>query len=488
MRINPVLFLFILIFGLIVLVIGINVPFALLLLAAGLSYLLSFKYTLKGFPWILFLLSFLVRLGYILAVDTPPVSDFKTMFEAGLSFAQGDYSFSLDRYFSQWAYQTAFVAYEGTVIKLFGEAQALLILKLLNGLFSSATFLFVYLILKNYVSEKVSRFFALFGSFFIFPLTFVTVLSNQQLSTFLILAGLFFFTEKNITLRPWVRGFITGLLLALGNIIRPEGMLLIGALTVFFILRLINPRQERRGAILSKAAFLFAAYFCLNLLVSQWIIQAGVNPQGLKNNNFLYKFVVGLNHDTMGVYSVEDMEALYSRDLSQEEREQLEWELIGQRLSKGPGKLLALFLSKQQLLWGGNPVVWSYQHLLEAGKPVGLMGIAIPIELVGELLWRLHNLQIYLLILLSVIGGIFLLKGPMNHYFVIFYLVLLVSAAAYLVVEIQPRYIYLQEILFILTSAIGLEGVLQRLSPKPKSQGPVLPLRDTESTNHLTLL
>lgn len=475
MRTNHFLILFILAFGLIALITGINVPFALLLLVTGFCYILSFYYDLKGFPVILFIVSFLIRLVYILVVNTPPTSDFEIMYQAALSFARGDYSFSFTQYFSEWAYQTGFVIYEGTVIKLFGEANALFILKLLNAVFSSATFVFVYFILKNYIRDKTSRFFALSGAFLIFPLTFVTVLSNQQLSTFLIAVGLFFFTEKTLTLKPWVRGLISGLFLALGNIIRPDGLIILVALFVFFLVRFFNPRQERRGAVLSMAVFLLATYLGLFLLAHQWIIQSGVNPQGLRNNNYLYKFVVGLNHETKGVYSEEDVKVIYGQNLTQDERRQLEWDLISQRLSKGPGRLLNLFISKQQLLWGGDPVVWSYQHLLDAGQPIEILGFTIPIERLAELLWRVHNLQMYLLLAMSVVGAVYLVKGPMNHYFIVFYLILLVSSVAFLVTEIQPRYVYLSQILLLITAAIGLEGTLQRLNQKPKVQGPVLP-------------
>jgi len=477
MRTNPFLLLFILAFGLITLIVGINVPFALLLLVTGLCFVLTFRYSLKGFPLVLFLIAFITRLVFILVVDTPLISDFKMLYEAGVSYANGDYSFSLDQYFSEWAYQTGFVIYEGIIIKIFGAKSAFLVLKLLNAVFSSATFVFIYWILKNYIREKVAQFCALFGSFLIFPLTFVTVLSNQQLSTFFMVIGLFFFTEKNITLKPWVRGALSGLFFALGNIIRPEGMVVLAALVIFFLLRLVNPRHERRGAILSMGILLFFIYFSLNFLASQWIMGSGVNPQGLKNNNSLYKFVVGLNHETKGLYSDADVDAIYGQEMSKEERDKLEVQMIIQRLSAGPKKLLALLVSKQQLLWGGNPVIWSYQHLLDAEKSVNLLGIEIPMVKVGELLWRLHNLQIFLLFALSVMGGAFLLRGTMNHYFMVYYLVLLMSAAAFLLIEVQPRYIYFPQHLLVITTAIGFEGMLQRFGQKqPKAQGPMLPL------------
>ena len=399
MKNNFFIAIFIIVFGFISLIIGINNPFVLVLLEVLICYLLSFKFNfnLKGFPIILFLISFFIRLGYILIVNTPVESDFKLLFDAGVSFSNGDYSFSFAKYFSEWAYQTGFVIYEGTIIKLFGYANSILVLKILNAVFSSLTIVLIYFILKSFVSERVSRLSALFGSFLIFPLMHVTVLSNHQLATFFIFIGLFFITENNLTLKGWVRALLSGMFIAFGNIMRPEGIIVIVSIGLFFLIRIINPREEKRKDIITKAALLLAVYYGINILASQLIISTGVNPQGLKNNNPLFKFVIGLNYETNGLYSQKDVDIIYGQDLSHDERKTIELELIEERLKKGPIKLSALFIKKQYILWGGNPLVWSYSSLINSNAEFGSIKISEIVKSAGQLLYRCHSFQMFML-------------------------------------------------------------------------------------------
>ena len=63
------------------------VPFILLLL--GIFYFVK-KTNINRFGLVLFCFSFLVRLGAILLVDTPIISDFKTMFDAARQINAGD--------------------------------------------------------------------------------------------------------------------------------------------------------------------------------------------------------------------------------------------------------------------------------------------------------------------------------------------------------------------------------------------------------------
>src|SRR5690606_10056736 len=53
-----------------------------------------------------------LRFGWILYVDTQPVSDFLDMYSAAQSAIHGDLSFGASEYFTRWVYQLGFTMYE----------------------------------------------------------------------------------------------------------------------------------------------------------------------------------------------------------------------------------------------------------------------------------------------------------------------------------------------------------------------------------------
>ena len=62
-----------------------------------------------------------------------------------------------------------------------------------------------------------------------------------------------------------------------------------------------------------------------------------------------------------------------------------------------------------------------------------------------------------------MIRGIVLLKSQSNQYLMIYYLMLLASVAVYSLIEVQERYVYLQEFMLIVTAAIGVEGLFKKI-------------------------
>lgn len=104
---------------------------------------------------LMLLAAFLLRLLWIILVPTEPVSDFALLYEAAVSAAEGDFSFTEESYFTKWVYQLGFVMYEAAVVQLFGDT--IFILKFLNVLYSTAIVWFVYRTGKLFFNETVGR-------------------------------------------------------------------------------------------------------------------------------------------------------------------------------------------------------------------------------------------------------------------------------------------------------------------------------------------
>jgi len=460
---KAILGVYILAFAIIAAITGINVPFAVFFVYSLVCSLIALKLDIKGrhFGLLLFVFAFFLRAVCVVLIKTPPDSDFKLMYDAAQSFARGDYSFNQYDYFYDWAYQSVFVIYQGTVIKIFGAGYGIWALKFLNAIYSSASCLLIYLIARNFVRDKTARFCSLVCAGLVFPMTFVTVLTNQHLSGFLALLGLFIITDENIKTGGILRHVLAGFFIALSNIIRPEGILLLGALLAVYLIRLLKPKNEKRGKIVMRYIILLAVYLATNFLASQAVIYSGVNPEGLKNNNVLWKFVQGLNYETKGTYSQDDYLLVYKSGYSREERKQIELSLIKERLAMGPDKWIKLILYKQYYLWGKSPLYWTYRYLKDTKPSVNLLGIQMPFDTATDILDDTHSMQMFILILLSMIGAAFNLKDKPDEKVLLYFLIVLFTAGIYAFIEVQIRYVYFAQHILVILAATGLEAILK---------------------------
>lgn len=457
--------LFVIFFGIICFLMIFRAPTAIFITYVALSVILIYKAKDKAFVILLILGSFIIRLVYICIVDTPIESDFKLLYEAAVLFSQGDYSFNQTTYFQEWAYQIGFVIYQGLIVKIFGQAASIMVLKILNCLWNTGITLLIYLIARNFFKERSARLASVLYMGFVFPITFVSVLSNQHISAFFILLGLYFLMDQRlIRMKPVIRGLVAGLLLALGNIMRPDALIALCSLVVYFLIQLLhadNRRQRMERIVQCLAVFL--VYLAINNLASYAIIKTGINTEGLKNNNFYWKFVVGLNYGSNGGYNEQDYNLVYGSGLTEEAKRELEKDVIMERLGMGPLKMANLFIRKIQFLWCDNALDWSYGHLLHPDKVLYLVFGPVKFSHIDAVLKDLNELFAYTAMLLSLIGMMACRKSLTDDRLVIPVAILVISFAVYLLIEVQPRYAYLQQPFLFILSGLGLDFFSERL-------------------------
>ena len=93
----------------------------------------------------LFLFSFIIRLITVLIVETPIISDFKTMYEASLELINGTDNYKEMAYFLMWGYQMGHTIYQAILLLFFNSV---FFLKLVNCIVTSFTVVFIYLICR----------------------------------------------------------------------------------------------------------------------------------------------------------------------------------------------------------------------------------------------------------------------------------------------------------------------------------------------------
>lgn len=398
-----------------------------------------------AFVILLLVSAFAIRLVWVLNVDTSLLSDFAKLYNASVQASNGDFSFSENAYFTRWVYQIGFVMYQAAVIFVFGEN--LFVLKFINIVFATATVGLVYLIGKSVFNEAAGRIAGSVYAIYLPSIVMTSVLTNQYLSTFLMFAGFYLLVERfEIGKWSWIG---IGVLLAFGHIIRPIGTFVLLAVGIYiFVAYLLKGDHKLKS--LGKLAGVVGVFFVIQFSVSQAFMASGVTEYPLENRDPLWKFVLGLNHETDGTYSGSDVEVL--APLDEEEREQKQREMIEERLSD-PGEVFVLMKNKFQIMWGeehDSTFFW------------GLTGIEAPNF--KRLLYQIDNIMFPLFFLFGFVGSVSLLLSkrseiPMKS--LLFVLLVIGYAMIHLIIEVQTRYRFFAMPALILLQSYGVYLISQ---------------------------
>lgn len=421
------------------------------ILAFALVTFISLKVDIKKFPIILFITSLVIRLVMILLFNFPQVSDFETLLNASNSFTKGDFSFQNDAYFSMWGYQTGFVIYQGIILKLFNSV---FVLKLLNAIFSSGLCVLIYVFGKKMVSEKSAKMASLLYMIFPFSLYLNTVLANHHLSTFLMYIGIFFLLKKDKKTKDYV---FAGVLISLGNIIRPEGIIVV---TTFIIFELLNLKKDTVKMVLKNVLVFLVIYFLVGMFSSFLVTKTGINEQGLKNNNPKWKFVLGFNHDSCGYYDASD-----EKYLNDEEKE---IEVIKERVLVNPIKMGKLMTCKVNKFWLQTSL--SSKNDMYTDKTYHVLGFDIKFTDIENIVVSFNTILYIITLFMCMIGVFFNRKKIIKDNSFFFVIMMMVTFGVYLLIEIQPRYAYFIHVSIFILSAYGYDFVLDKIKDKFKKK------------------
>ena len=436
---NLFLYLSIIVFAFVLLLYLFTNNFILFIVYLGLCIFIAKNEKIKHFGLILFLVSFFTRLVFILIFDFPQVYDFATLLDASNMFSRGDYSFNQWFHFHTWGYQTGFVIYQGLLLKLFHSE---FLLKLLNVLYSSFLVLFIYKFSKKISDYRSARIVSLLYMVFPFYLFLNTVLVNSHLATLLMYLGILFLIKQDKSFKDYVFGSI---LIALGNIIRPEGIIVVLALLVyeFFLL----DKSKIINTFIRICSFLII-YFSIGFLASNLVIRSGVNPSGLENKDPLWKFILGFNYDTCGYYSDDDSKYQVDRET--------ELAIIKERALGDLPRTGKLMLCKVNHFWLSSDLD------IEAGsfsdKKINILGFDLGFNSIfGTAVSFNSNINIFILVMFFM-GLLFNYKKISND--ALFFLIMtIISFFVFLFIEIQPRYEYFIHVSLFILASMGIKFI-----------------------------
>lgn len=419
------------------------------LLAVAGSYCVFHRFRrIPLFTLWLFLGTFAVNLSWVLWLDPEPASDFSAMYSAARSLLQGDLSFNRYSYFILWSYQLPFVALEAFLLRIWNDPMCI---QLCNCLCAAGGVCLIYRMLHGGVSTAAARTTAV--SLMLFPTigAMSALLTNQCIGAFFLTLGLWLVCSADTKKLGFARYPLAGLSIQLGNLIRPEGVIVMIALlayAVFYLLR--HPDRLRRMAL---GATTLAAIYLLTGTAADWaVIRTGLSPYGVDNQLPQWKFVCGTNFETSGGYASKDFQTLYDTldedFLPTEQTDAVVQEILTERLSHPLKDWMELLRSKLDRFWNRPGTGWAFTDLTASSEDFQ--------DRIRPAVEEFDRTFYWLAILLSAVG---LLRKKLEPEQLVPYFVFFAAFAAFLLIEVQPRYAYFPDFYLFAAGAFGIDRI-----------------------------
>lgn len=429
-----------------------------IIIVLGIIFIFVRRKNIKKFPIVLFVGSFIIRMIMVLCVRTQPESDFKLMYDAAQMLLQHDFSFNSGWYFQTWAYQIGFVLWEAFFLAIWNS---LWCLKIVNCLLGAGINLLIYFISKEIMHEEVSsRYVALVYMIFPFSVLHITVLTNSHASAFFLFLGIYCLIRRE-KYKYKINAFIqAALCIALGNILRPDGLIILISIGVYIVYALLQAKKKCEiKRILGEAFIVFSIYFMIMGLASGIVKVSGISPHGLENRNPLWKFVVGTNYESKGGWNKADDE--YVKGKVQEDTqtyEEVEIPLIRERLEDKKLVLCLIDEKVNQLWW--QEALWRSFSAFERETYSGIIDWCVSIN---KAIWS------FVLILMGIGIKNWCAKGKENIISLLIPFIIFATFMVYLMIEVQARYLYLAQIAVFIMASGGI-NFFQKMLKKVEKQ------------------
>ncbi len=417
----------------------------------------------------LIVFTLLLRIVWIILANTEPVSDFMLMNKAANLILEGKLSeLKAIQYFNVWVYQLGYSVFCSFLYFIFGSN--IFVVKLFNVLFSTGTVVIIYFIAAKIFNDKAARISSLLYAVYIQSIIFNSMLTNQVISAIFIYLGLLIIIYKSKV----GYYFMAGISIAIGHIMRPEGSFALYIIVIAIICNSIfgfikskklsqeDGRNKRENciAIVSKIAVIVLTFNVVLQIFSYSLKAFDITEYDFGNRNPYWKFVLGLNKDTVGGYSNEDAE-IFDKYPVGEQMYQVEKDMIRER-TKNKTELIILIFKKFKIMWSSDD---------------GSIGFIMPgtsfKQNIITYLVGIEKAQYTLIFFLSCLAIFFIIKGKDSSvYLYIIMLFIYGSFAIYSLIEIQTRYRYFIMPAFFILSGFGMyranEFLVKYFLPKCK--------------------
>ena len=376
------------------------------------------RININGMTGVLFLFSIsaILRFIWVFTVPTQPASDFATILNGAWHLSIGNVDFiNQSSYFSAWKYQIGFLSFEAMIISLLGEN--IIILKSVSVFISSLTVVVIFLMTRMIFGKEAAFFGAMLLSLFPGNVVMTSVLTNQHIATLFFIVSIWLSLTN---MRAAFSAIHAGIFSALSNIMRPLAPITLIPIAIVIFYRV------GAGKFVKYLAVSLVAFAIVIAVASHTLEAIGVHADYFLNKAPLWKVVVGLNHETGGIYTPEDVDR--ARPFEPDGFDERAMSIIWERLSDREA-LLRLVFRKFLYFWGAHDTAFNwasagvanrdFQYFLGTADELFFVVVLVFASLAATMEARNPNRSALTTALLG---------------FLIFY------ALVHLVVEVQTRY------------------------------------------------
>ncbi len=414
------------------------------------------KREIARFPLWLFCTSFAFYLLVILVIQSPQVSDFLFLVNSARDFIDGNAEAFHATYVNDWPDLCAAGIVDVIMLSIVNK---IAFIKVCQAAASSAMCVLVYLILREITAKKYAQ----AGSTLlaIFPLfTFsIEMANNQVLSALFCMGALYLFiryAQRRHTLstsRAIALAGLMGFLVAIARFIRPDAVLAIIALAISLLIFAFNTRKDQTDRKPIKILGAFAPtlsalliYVLATSLLSFSLHATGIASDEQHGENVAFnKLLMGTNLETSGGWST-DYQKLNTQRSQREGVSYREAAIrtIVERITD-PGYTADLAVKKLQRLWWTNSETFNLNHLNGS-----IHAYITAIEKSWVLLLIIANLALF--------ARLWKRKCTLTEtqYLLPFIGILALTICAYLLIEVQPRYLYFAYIIMFILATVAI--------------------------------
>lgn len=444
-------------------IIGINMSVIVFGIIAILALFLGYKFikmnvSSKNKLLLILIIGFVLRVLWLLNVNSIPSSDFKTMYDSAGSFLNGDRSmFHGVAYLGRFPHLTIMTLYMAFMRYVFPISN-LMVMKIVNLGLSIGVMVLLYFIIKEIFKNKEYALMAtLIGAIFPPFITYTGVFCSENIAIpfYLLSIYLFLLGVKNRS-NLWLF-ILCGVTLAFGNLFR---MIALVAVIAYLIYILIYSNEKILRKI-KNIMLIVVPYLIIICSVSSILQNAKITEYPLWNGSEpkITSVLKGTNYKSFGAWNADDGKFVEENINDYNRLENSSKDIIKERLTTTPIlKLIMFYVVKFSVQWsvgdlGGT--LWSQKEVEKSNikfpvKQIDM--IAFPASMVFQI--------IYASILLLVLMGLFNKNQFTEDKEInLFYLILCGYGLTYLITESQVRYSYIACWVFIILAVDGLDFI-----------------------------
>ena len=391
---------------------------------------------------LLLTLSFLIRIWWILNIDSVPVSDFETMYLSAKELLNGDYSaFRGFKYLARFPHLVCSTLYMALMILIFPTSH-LFAIKIMDVILSIISLILLYKLSDYFLKhEKVKLAVILLGGIFPASIAYSATYCTENVAIPLFLAAMLLFMSacKTNDTGKWL---LCGIVLSISNLFRAVGIVFLIAFVIYIFV--FTKESKFRNSFIIISIMLFTTFTTSLFLISTGIIEKplwqGTEP------SFATLMLKGSNVASDGKWNLEDAQFI-EENLGNENLSKICTERAINRIIELPLlKRIEFFITKFLSQWSIGDFCGTYWATLETENEI--IGI-VP-----------RNFQIIfsIIILLSLLS---VFTKNISVSTTIMYILLCGFGLAFMILETQPRYSYICSWIFVMLAAQGIENIIK---------------------------